>query len=107
VHAAAGDRPAAGGERPTGGGGGSAAGGERPSGGGGRGGPAGSRVYVPRGGKVAVVRFRAGISDDEFTEMLGGPLKEGDEVVIDVAGGPQRPGSAPSSSSRGRGPRFF
>jgi HlyD family secretion protein len=87
---------------------------DRPGGGGGgRGGAgagAGSRVYLAHGNKVVPVRFRPGISDDENTEILGGPLKEGDEVVIDASGGSQKQGSSSSSSSnstRGRGPRFF
>jgi hypothetical protein len=53
---------------------------------------------------VVAVQFKPGIADDEFTEVVSGPLREGDEVVIDVVGGPQRPSA---TSSRGRGPRFF
>jgi HlyD family secretion protein len=83
--------------------------GDRPGGSGRGGAGAGSRVYVAHGNKVAAVRFRPGISDDENTEILGGPLKEGDEVVIDASGGSQKQGSSSSStnSTRGRGPRFF
>jgi HlyD family secretion protein len=103
-----------GGQRPAGGGAGPGTamaadgrpggGGQRPAGGGGP----GARVYVPRIGKVASVRFRPGLSDDEYTEILGGQLHEGDEVVIDVSGGSQKGGSGPpSSATRGRGPRFF
>jgi hypothetical protein len=41
--------------------------------------------------------------------VLSGALREGDEVVIDVVGGPQRSTGAPAQpgSTRGRGPRFF
>jgi HlyD family secretion protein len=86
------------------GGGGWAGGGK----GGGRSGGPGARVYVAHGEKVASVRFRPGLSDDEYTEVLTGNLHEGDEIVIDVAGGAQKGGSAPpSSATRGRGPRFF
>jgi HlyD family secretion protein len=77
-------------------------------GGSGRGGGGGGRVYVPSGGKVSVVRFRAGISDDEYTEVLSGPLHEGDEVVIDVVGGSQKAPAGPTQGqNRGRGPRLF
>jgi HlyD family secretion protein len=79
--------------------------------GGGQGGARGpgARAYVPRGAKLAAVRFRPGIADDEYTEILSGGLHEGDEVVLDVVGGPQRSAGAASapSSTRGRGPRFF
>jgi multidrug efflux pump subunit AcrA (membrane-fusion protein) len=67
---------------------------------------------VPAGQKVSVVRFKPGISDDEFTEIVGGNLKEGDEVVLDATGGSQ-PSSPPGGGMGGggknssRGPRFF
>jgi HlyD family secretion protein len=66
-----------------------------------------AKAYLARGTKVAAVRFRPGIADDEFTEVReGSALHEGDEVVIDVAGGPQ--GAAPAGGGqRGRGPRLF
>ncbi len=78
-------------------------------GGGAGGGGPGGRVYVPSGGKVSLVRFKAGISDDEYTEVLSGPLHEGDEVVIDVVGGPQKApsGATTPGQTRGRGPRLF
>jgi HlyD family secretion protein len=69
-----------------------------------------SKVYVPRGGQVAAIRFRPGISDDEFTEVVSGDLHEGDEVVTDVIGGPQSSGASsgpPGAGARGRGPRLF
>jgi HlyD family secretion protein len=98
------DRQAQPGGGAPGGGWGSGGGGK----GGGRGAGPGARVYVAHGEKVASVRFRPGLSDDEYTEVMSGNLHEGDEVVIDVAGGPQKGGSAPpSSATRGRGPRFF
>jgi len=97
-------------QRPQGPAGGGAGGAGRGGGGpSGRGTGPGARVYVARGAKVAAVRFKPGLADDEYTEIAAGPLNEGDEVVIDVMGGPQKSGSSPSSSSptRGRGPRFF
>jgi HlyD family secretion protein len=69
-----------------------------------------AKAYEARGQKVVAVRFKPGISDDEFTEVReGGGLHEGDEVVVEAVGGNQTPGAAasPSSSQRGRGPRFF
>jgi HlyD family secretion protein len=87
-------------------------GGDRPGGGarGGREGPVRwTKVYLPHGNQVAAVRFRPGIADDEFTEILAGDVKEGDDVVIDAVGGPQSSSSSssPGSATRGRGPRFF
>jgi len=96
-------------------GGGGAAGGARgPRGGGGGDGKGGGRwakAYTPAGQKVNTVRFRPGIADDEYTEVLAGGLKEGDEVVLEATGGTQGPapsGGLPGSTGqRGRGPRMF
>ncbi|HVR00762.1 MAG TPA: hypothetical protein VMT47_01395, partial [Polyangia bacterium] len=96
------------------GGGGSGAGARAPRAGGGgdaKGGGGGrwAKAYEPTGQKVTTVRFRPGISDDEFTEVLAGGLKEGDEVVIEASGGTQG-AAAPASQGagqRGRGPRMF
>jgi HlyD family secretion protein len=95
-------------------------GGGRPGGGRGPGGPGGAgrtqaQVYKPEGEKVVSMRFRPGIADDEFTEVLGGRLSEGDEVVVDATGGSvQSTSSAPRGNvpgmgggGRGRGPRLF
>jgi len=72
-----------------------------------------AKAYTPAGQKVNTVRFRPGIADDEYTEVLTGGLKEGDEVVLEATGGAQ--GGAPpsgglpgSSGQRNqRGPRMF
>jgi hypothetical protein len=59
---------------------------------------------------VNTVRFRPGIADDEFTEVLTGGLQEGDEVVVEATGGNQSAppsGGLPGSGQRGRGPRFY
>lgn len=66
----------------------------------------GARVYRPSGEKVTVLRFKAGIADDEYTEVASGSLKEGDEIVTDLIGGAARP-AASGGGTRGRGPRFF
>jgi HlyD family secretion protein len=93
-------------------------GGPRGAGGGrGPGGPGGGRtqaqVYQPQGEKVVGVRFRPGIADDEYTEVLGGRLNQGDEVVVDATGGnvqstsPPRAAPGMGGGGRGRGPRLF
>jgi HlyD family secretion protein len=72
-----------------------------------------AKAYEPAGQKVATVRFKPGIADDEFTEILMGNLHEGDEVVVDAQGGAQGAGAPPTGangpggSQRNRGPRFF
>ena len=69
------------------------------------------RLFRPAGDHVAPVVFKAGISDDEFTEVAAGELRAGDEVVLDVTGGPARgaagagAGSGPGGSRRA--PRMF
>jgi HlyD family secretion protein len=81
--------------------------------GGGDGKPAGgglgrwAKAYQQRGDKVAAVRFRPGIADDEFTEVVAGNLHEGDEIVIEVTGGNQPAAGAPAGANRSRGPRFY
>jgi HlyD family secretion protein len=69
-----------------------------------------AKAYEAQGQKVAAVRFKPGISDDEFTEVLAGGLHEGDEVVVEASGGAQgaaAPAGGQSGSQRSRGPRFF
>jgi HlyD family secretion protein len=86
----------------------------RPPGGGRRGGASGAataarpraKVYKPAGAKVAPIPFQPGIGDDEFTEVLAGALRPGDELVVEVIGGPQRPAAQPAAGSR-RAPRLF
>jgi len=101
------------GRRGGGGVGGRRAGG---SGGGGEGGGRIiARVYKAQGEKVVAVPFRPGIADDQYTEVLFGPLSAGDEIVIEATGGvveqqQQRPASSSSPFGRGgssRGPRMF
>jgi HlyD family secretion protein len=78
---------------------------------GGEGGPRlATRVYKAEGNKVVAVPFRPGISDEQFTEVLRGSLKEGDQLVTEATGpglqqAPARPATPPGG--RGRGPRFF
>jgi hypothetical protein len=69
----------------AGGGGPGGAGGGGPGGAGG-GGPGGrrdgaSRVYKLVDGKPVAVSVRAGVSDANYTEVLGGEIAEGDKLV--------------------------
>lgn len=41
-------------------------------------------IYVLRAGVLTRVSIRAGVSDGSFTEVIDGPLAEGDEVVVEV-----------------------
>ncbi|HUJ85908.1 MAG TPA: efflux RND transporter periplasmic adaptor subunit [Burkholderiales bacterium] len=43
---------------------------------------AGSRVWILAQGKLQAVDLRLGLSDGTSTEVLSGPLKQGDDVVI-------------------------
>jgi HlyD family secretion protein len=54
---------------------------------GGRGGFGGTRVWVLRAGKPEAVWVSTGATDGQATEVLGGELKAGDEVIVDVASG--------------------
>jgi HlyD family secretion protein len=65
-----------------------------------------AKAYEARGAKVVPVRFKPGIADDEYTEILQGGLVEGDEVVIEatVAGAAASPAGG---AARGRGPRMY
>lgn len=61
----------------------------------------GATVYVIENGQLKPVRITTGITDNHMTEVLGGPLKAGDKVVV----GDRQPSS---SESGGRhGPRLF
>jgi HlyD family secretion protein len=94
------------------GGAGPGGGGFRRGGGGEGGGRSFARVYRPQGEKVVTIPFRPGIADDEYTEVLGGRVSLGDEVILDASGGAfqsqaqqqQRPSG---NMMRGRGPRMF
>lgn len=48
-------------------------------------------VYVPTGdGGIKSVPIETGITDDNFTELVSGDLKEGDRVVVGILSGPKR-----------------
>jgi HlyD family secretion protein len=68
------------------------------------------RLFRPVGDHVAPVAFKSGISDDEFTEVASGELRPGDEVVLDIVGGPARAAGSSGSmmgGGRQRAPRMF
>jgi HlyD family secretion protein len=70
------------------GGGGRRDGGPRVGDGGGRtatGTPGSRRVFILAEGKPRAVTVKTGISDGSLTEIVEGPLHEGDRVVLDVA----------------------
>lgn len=46
---------------------------------------AGTRVWVLRAGKPEPTFVRTGATDGRSTEVAGGPLRPGDEVIVDVA----------------------
>jgi len=87
------------------GGGGRRDGGPRAGDGGGRtatGIPGSRRVFILAEGRPHAVTIKTGISDGSLTEIVEGPLHEGDQVVTDVAaatavaaGQGQPPGGAP------------
>ena len=68
-----------------------------------------ARVYRPTGPHVTAVPFRPGISDEEFTEIADGALREGDPVVLEAVGGAagQPEVRRPASNQMRRGPRFM
>ena len=57
-------------------------------------------LWLLRGGKPVSVSVKTGITDGSHTEIVEGPLEQGDQVIVDVAGG----GNSGSSSPGGRPP---
>jgi HlyD family secretion protein len=57
-------------------------------------------VWLLRDGAPGAVAIRTGISDGSFTEVVEGPLSEGDEVITDVAGTPGGGASSGGSAPR-------
>jgi HlyD family secretion protein len=60
------------------------------------------RVWVLDGDKTAPVAITLGISDGSATEVLGGDLKEGQEVIVGATGTGSRPGATTPGSSTPR-----
>jgi HlyD family secretion protein len=64
---------------------------------------ASGRLWVPReDGQLSPLDVRFGLSDGTSTEILEGPLKEGDPVVLGAA---EPPGAAKKAGAAG--PRMF
>jgi HlyD family secretion protein len=57
-------------------------------------------VWVLRGGEPRQLRIRVGLSDGTMTEVKDGPLREGDDVIVDAAG------TAKAGGPPGHGPKF-
>ena len=64
----------------------------------------GGTVYVLRDQRPTPVKLRLGITDGAYTEVVEGEIKEGEQVILAMAGGAQ---SAASSSTLGRRPFGF
>ncbi len=60
-------------------------------------------VWILENGKAKRIAITAGISDGNYTEVVSGDLKEGQQLIVDM----MRKNKAPASSGAGRGPRMF
>ncbi len=49
--------------------------------------PGQRRVWVLEGRQASARSVKTGASDGQYSELLGGDFKEGDEVLTDVRGG--------------------
>mgnify|MGYP001600169658 CR=1 FL=1 len=58
------------------------------------------QVWVLRGDRPTPVTVKVGVSDGSVSEIVEGDVKEGEEVITDIASGTSSPGT-----SKG-GPRF-
>lgn len=59
------------------------------------------QIYIPTNdGKIKAIPIELGISDDNFTELIKGDLKEGDKVIVGVISEGAKPPSAPSMPRR-------
>jgi HlyD family secretion protein len=68
------------------------------------GGAAPGRIWVPvAGGAPRAVDVRTGLTDGTSTELMEGPLKEGDEVILGLG---ETPSAAPAKKGPS-GPRMF
>jgi HlyD family secretion protein len=63
------------------------------------------QVYILKDGKPAVVPVETGMSDTGSVELTGGPLKEGDEVIVEQIDKAKKKKNGSSTSSP-MGPRF-
>ena len=59
------------------------------------------QIYIPTNdGKIKAIPVELGISDDNFTELIKGDLKEGDKVIVGVISDGAKPPSTPSMPRR-------
>jgi HlyD family secretion protein len=65
---------------------------------GGSGGRAGRIFVLDAAGRPQPLAVRLGISDGTYTELLGGDLKDGQEIIVGAAGGAIAPASRPPAS---------
>ena len=69
-----------------------------------------SQVWIFEGGRLKGVRVRLGLSDENFTEILEGDLREGQQVVVGLASRDasrrSQQGSGPFPQQRRRSPGF-
>jgi HlyD family secretion protein len=72
-------------------------------------GPDRKTVWVQRSGTPSPTSIKVGATDGSFTEVVEGPLKEGDQVVVDatVKNGSKSGSPLPGASGSRRGPRIF
>ena len=65
-----------------------------------------SRVWIEdENGKLKLVFIKTGVTDNTYTEVTGGDLKEGQEVITGEASGKE--GGRSSSSNLRRGMMFM
>ncbi|MGH8677376.1 MAG: efflux RND transporter periplasmic adaptor subunit [Burkholderiales bacterium] len=57
----------------------------------------GQTVYLLRGRQLVPAVVQTGITDGRRTEVVGGELRAGDEVVVESAGADQKPGQQPNA----------
>lgn len=67
---------------------------------GGRKGGGGQQVYILKDGKPSAVTVKTGIANNNSIELLEGPLKEGDEVIIEQVGGDSKKKASGSPMGR-------
>jgi HlyD family secretion protein len=61
-----------------------------------------SRVWVLRDGEPVAVQVQIGLNDDAFAEVVGGDLKEGDQIIVTE----RREGSNRGGGNANTGPRM-
>ncbi len=76
------------------------------AGGGGRGNVTGRVWVLGPDGKPKAVTLTLGISDGSATEILRGDLREGQDVIVGLAGGAGAPSRPPGGGAGGSGPRM-